>query len=62
MVRDLIEKQLSKISAVLGQIEILVQEEKERLSLPDEVEDFEKISGSPKQANTNLEKSIESGR
>ena len=42
MVRDLIEKQLSKISAVLGQIEILVQEEKRRLSLPDEVEDFEK--------------------
>ncbi len=42
MVRDLIEKQLPKILAVLGQIEILVQEEKKRLSLPDEVEDFEK--------------------
>ena len=41
LVRDLIEKQLPKILGVLGQIEILVQEEKKRLSLPDEVEDFE---------------------
>ena len=42
LVKDLIEKQLSRISAVLGKIEILVQEEKKRLSLPEEVEKFEK--------------------
>jgi len=62
LVRDLIEKQLPKILAVLGQIEILVQEEKKRLSLQTKSKISKKISGSPKQASINLEKSIESGR
>ncbi len=42
LVRELIEKQLSKISAILSEIEILVEEEKKRLSIPNEVLMFEK--------------------
>jgi hypothetical protein len=38
----LIEKQLSKISDILSEIEILVEEEKKRLSIPNEVLEFEK--------------------
>ena len=42
LVRELIEKQLSKISDILAEIEILVEEEKKRLSIPNEVLEFEK--------------------
>ena len=42
LVRELIEKQLSKISAILSEIEILVEDEKKRLSIPNEVIEFEK--------------------
>ena len=42
LVRELIEKQLSKISDILSEIEILVEEEKKRLSIPNEVIEFEK--------------------
>ena len=42
LVRELIEKQLSKISDILAEIEILVEEEKKRLSIPNEVIEFEK--------------------
>ena len=42
LVRELIEKQLSKISAILSEIEILVEEEKKRLSISNEVLEFEK--------------------
>ena len=42
LVRELIEKQLSKISDILAEIEILVEEEKKRLSIPSEVIEFEK--------------------
>ena len=42
LVRELIEKQLSKISDILSEIEILVEEEKKRLSIPNEVLEFEK--------------------
>ena len=42
LVRELIEKQLSKISDILSEIEILVEEEKKRLSIPSEVLEFEK--------------------
>ena len=42
LVRELIEKQLSKISDILAKIEILVEEEKKRLSIPNEVLEFEK--------------------
>ena len=42
LVRELIEKQLSKISDILAKIEILVEEEKKRLSIPNEVIEFEK--------------------
>ena len=38
----MIEKQLSKISDILSEIEILVEEEKKRLSIPNEVLEFEK--------------------
>jgi hypothetical protein len=38
----LIEKQLSKISDILAEIEKLVEEEKKRLSIPNEVLQFEK--------------------
>ena len=38
----MIEKQLSKISDILAKIEILVEEEKKRLSIPNEVLEFEK--------------------
>ena len=42
LVRELIEKQLSKISGILAEIGILVEEEKKRLSIPNEVIEFEK--------------------
>ena len=42
LVRELIEKQLSKISDILAEIEKLVEEEKKRLSIPNEVLQFEK--------------------
>ncbi len=42
LIRELIEKQLSKISDILAEIEILVEEEKRRLSIPNEVLEFEK--------------------
>ena len=42
LVRELIEKQLSKISAILSEIEIFVEDEKKRLSIPNEVLEFEK--------------------
>ena len=42
LIRELIEKQLSKISDILSEIEILVEEEKKRLSIPNEVIEFEK--------------------
>ena len=42
LVRELIEKQLSTILDIIAEIEILVEEEKKRLSIPSEVIEFEK--------------------
>ena len=42
LVRELIEKQLSTILDIIAEIEILVEEEKKRLSIPNEVIEFEK--------------------
>ena len=42
LVHELIEKQLSKISDILSEIEILIEEERKRLSIPNEVLEFEK--------------------
>ena len=42
LIRELIEKQLSKISDILAEIEMLVEEEKKRLSIPNEIIEFEK--------------------
>ena len=42
MVRELIEKKLPKIQNILAEIKILVEEEKKRLLIPNEVMKFEK--------------------
>ena len=42
LVYKLVQKQLSKISHILAEIEILVKEEKKRLLIPNEVIEFEK--------------------
>ena len=42
LVRELIEKQLSTILDIIAEIEILVEEEKKRRSIPNEVIEFEK--------------------
>jgi hypothetical protein len=42
LVRELIEKKLPKIQNILAEIKILVEEEKKRLLIPNEVMKFEK--------------------